>query len=253
MEKTKECIVVNGDGRRLSRIANETIDCIITDHPWRDKKANTGGNRKFAEYETFEYELSDFKEKARVLKQGSFLCEIIPAESATNFEYLYAIKKMAIEAGFEYYSKIPWVKGTFVSNTGRKSKNTEDIMLFTKGKARELRIDKKRTYATGVECYMSGTNKMLPTAFEEDSFPNFINVQPVPRAEIIAQSEKPVGLFEVLLDYITLEGETVLDQYAGSGSVGQACLNKGRKCIMIEKSEKLVNKIAERLNCNIVK
>ena len=36
-------------------------------------------------------------------------------------------------------------KGTFVSNTGRKAKNTQDIMIFSKGKARNMRYDKKRT------------------------------------------------------------------------------------------------------------
>ncbi len=45
--------------------------------------------------------------------------------------------------GFMYYSKVTWKKGNFVSNTGRKSKNSQDVMIFSKGKARNLRIDAK--------------------------------------------------------------------------------------------------------------
>lgn len=69
--------------------------------------------------------------------------EILPAENENNYEYLYQIKQYAKEAGFLYYSKVTWKKGGFVSNTGRKAKNSQDVMVFSKGKARSMRIDKK--------------------------------------------------------------------------------------------------------------
>ena len=235
--KAKDCILIEGDGRNLSFLEDGSIDCIITDHPW-DNKANKGGNRNFAEYDCFNYTLEDFMEKARVLKDGSFLVECIPNESETNFDYLYAMKKMAEQCGLQYYAKIPWVKGTFVSNTGRCSKNSEDLMIFSKGKPRALRLDAKKTKALGIETYMSGTNKMLPTDF---------NVQAVTNQNKICQSEKPSELFEQLLEYITLENEIVLDQFAGSGSVGAACVKKKRKCILIEKAKECVNKIVDRI------
>lgn len=165
---------------------------------------------------------------------------MIPAENENNFDYLYRTKKMAQEAGFEYYAKVPWIKGTFVSNTGRKAKNSEDLMIFSKGKARALRIDAKKTKNTGSECFMSGTNRMLPTEF---------NVPPVKRKEVFAQSQKPVELFEQLLEYLTKENEIVLDQFAGSGSVGKACRKTGRKSILIEKKHELVERIAFELDC----
>lgn len=240
MTMEEDCIVIEGNGRDLSFIGDGTLDCIITDHPWDDKAATKGGSRNFATYDTFRYEPSDFVEKARVLKPGSFLVEIIPAESATNYEYLYEIKKMAESAGFEYYSKVAWKKGTFVSNTGRKAKNTEDILIFSKGKARSLRPDKQRGLdaAGNPTRFMSGAGGMLPTCFD---------VQAVPKKQQIAQSEKPVLLFEQLLEYFTLPGEIVLDQFAGSGSLGEACIRKKRKAILIEKSREKVENIAKRL------
>ena len=76
-----ECVLVEGDGRDLSILEDNSIDCIITDHPWLDKKSNKGGSRNFALYNCFTYTLEDFQEKARVLKDGSFLVECIPAEN----------------------------------------------------------------------------------------------------------------------------------------------------------------------------
>lgn len=241
--KEAECVLIEGDGRDLSVLKDESIDCIITDHPWSDKKANKGGNRNFANYECFEYTLDDFKEKARVLKEGSFLVEVIPNENESNFDYLYKLKKMAQEAGFQYYCKIPWVKGNFVSNTGRCTKNREDLMIFSKGKARPLKLDAKKIKATGEIHRMSGTNGMLPAEF---------NVQPPAKREQICQSEKPSLLFEKLLQYITLENEIVLDQFAGSGSVGEACIKTNRKCILIEKAKECIDKIVERLGMDCI-
>ena len=175
------------------------------------------------------------------MKDGSFLCEIIPAESATNYDYLYEIKKMAEKAGFQYYAKVPWKKGTFVSNTGRKAKNTEDVLLFTKGKARCLRPDKQRNLdADGNPTrFMSGAAGMLPTCFD---------VQAVSKKNVIAQSEKPVELYKQILEYITQQGEIVLDQFAGSGAVGQAAMETGRKAILVEFDKSKVKNIAKRLN-----
>lgn len=235
----QQCVLIEGNGRDLSFLEDNSVDCIITDHPWEDGKSNKGGNRNFATYECFEYELSDFQEKCRVLKDGCFLVEMLPAENGNNFDYLYKIKKMAQEAGFQYYSKVPWVKGNFVANTGRKAKNSEDMLIFSKGKPRAMRPNVKKDLAEPeIKHYMSGTAKMLPTDF---------NVQAVGKKDQIAQSEKPVGLIEELLSYLTFENELVLDQFAGSGVVGEACLNQKRNCILIEKDEECVKGIRKRL------
>ena len=232
------CIVIEGDGRDLSMIADASIDCIFTDHPWFDPKSNCGGNRGFSKYECFHYTLDDFKEKARVLKDGCFLVEVLPAENENNFEYLYRIKKYAKQNGFEYYSKVSWKKGNFVSNTGRKAKNTQDIMIFSKGQPRKLRLDMKQTKKSGIKTYMRGTNGMLPTMFD---------VPPVSPKNKIHQSELPVSLCEQIISFVTLAGEVILDTFAGSGAVGEAALNLSRNAILIEKAKENVDKICNRL------
>lgn len=235
------CVVIEGDGRDLSMLKDSSIDCILTDHPWLDMKSNKGGTRAFAQYDCFKYTLADFEEKARVLKDGCFLVEILPAENENNYEYLYQIKQYAKQAGFIYYSKVTWKKGTFVSNTGRKAKNSQDVMIFSKGKARNMRIDKKKTDATGELSYMSGCNGMLPTMFD---------IQPVAKKDRIHQSELPLSLCEQILHFVTYEGEVVLDSFAGSGVVGEAALNIKRSCILIEILRQNIEKIKNRLRRN---
>ncbi len=51
-------------------------------------------------------------------------------------------------------------------------------------------------------------------------------------------TQKPVALLEYLIKTYTSEGETVLDNCAGSGSTGVACINTKRNFIGVEKDDK---------------
>jgi len=237
--QNNNCSLIQGDGRDLSFLGDGSIDAIVTDHPYDIKVANNGGDRHFATYDCFQYTQEDFNEKARVLKDGCFLVEFLPEESALNYEYIYKIKKMAEAAGFKYYAKVPWKKGDFISNCGRKSKNTEDVMIFSKGEPRALRVDAKKDKADpSVKHFMKGCNGMLPTAFDF--------AKPA-KKEMLHQAEKPVELLEAILDYVTKEDEIVLDQFAGSGVLGEACIKKNRRAILIELADEFVEKIVNRL------
>ena len=144
-----------------------------------------------------------------------------------------------MQCGLLYYSKVTWKKGNFISNTGRKAKNSQDVMIFSKGKARNMRLDVKKSQKLGYDCFMSGTRKMLPTMFD---------ISPVPKKEKIHQSELPLTLCEQILSYVTYEGETVLDSFAGSGVVGEASLKLKRNCILIEILKENIEKIRKRFS-----
>ena len=60
------------------------------------------------------------------------------------------------------------------------------------------------------------------------------NYDMAPRLKIHL-TPKPVPLLETILRHVTDEGDTVLDCFAGSGSLGLACKNLRRDCILIEK------------------
>jgi site-specific DNA-methyltransferase (adenine-specific) len=51
-------------------------------------------------------------------------------------------------------------------------------------------------------------------------------------------TQKPVALFEYLIRTYTNEGDTVMDNCAGSFTTAIACINTNRKYICIEKDEK---------------
>jgi site-specific DNA-methyltransferase (adenine-specific) len=64
----------------------------------------------------------------------------------------------------------------------------------------------------------------------------------------IHPTQKPVALFEYLIRTYTNEGDTVLDNCAGSGTTGIAAMNTNRKFILIEKDAEYFSLISKRLD-----
>lgn len=220
-------LLIHGDGRKLDELEDGSISAIVNDHPWKDEKAHRSGNQKgFAEYETFRYTQEDFNNKARVLKNGGYLAEFLPVPSATNRNYLREIEDMAEKAGLHYYCQIIWRKapeGTV--NTGRTTKGVEQIYIFTKGKP---------------TCLNRGG-----LAYQTTNILNFELEYPVGKTKN-HQAEKPLPLYEHLIEQLTKEGDVCLDQFGGSCNMVKAAANKGRFAIVYEICKDFVNKAVER-------
>ncbi len=60
-------------------------------------------------------------------------------------------------------------------------------------------------------------------------------------------TQKPTKLFEKMIKTYTNEGDIVLDNVAGSGTTGEACINLNRDFILIEKEPKYCEVIKERV------
>ncbi len=60
--------------------------------------------------------------------------------------------------------------------------------------------------------------------------------------------QQAVAGFEILLEKFTIPKQTILEPFAGAGTVGVACMKNNRKCILIEKDKSSINIIKGRLN-----
>ena len=82
---------------------------------------------------------------------------------------------------------------------------------------------------------------------EEKAIGSVIKMTTGCRGEIKHPTVKPVPLFEHLIRTYTNEGETVLDNCAGSGTTGIACINTNRNYILMEKEQKYFDIIEKRI------
>ena len=71
--------------------------------------------------------------------------------------------------------------------------------------------------------------------------------------KMVHPTEKPIDLFERLINKFSDEGQTILDCFAGSGVTAEASINTNRQYIVCELNEKYCDIIKARTGCEIVK
>lgn len=100
---------------------------------------------------------------------------------------------------------------------------------------RAMVLSRSYVSPTGGE-YING-NLSTDTAKRDPETRHPSSVQKFSRQVGLHPTQKPVALMEYLIRTYTQEGETVLDNCAGSFTTGVACLNTGRRFIGIERDD----------------
>lgn len=236
-----ESKIILGDTKIvLKEVADESIDLIVSDIPYKivaggcsvvDDGKGTGGilkrrvvtdgsrlgNRWMPKNENqmvscakngtmFTHNNIKFEEwlpdAYRVLKQNSHCYLMI------NGRNLKELQQKAEDAGFIFQNLLVWDKGNATPNNFYMQ-SCEFILMLRKGKAK---------YINNLGC------KTLL------SVPNMVGKKVHP-------TEKPVDLLKILVENSSKEGDMVMDMFAGSFSLAEACILTNRKyfCIEIDK------------------
>ena len=199
-------------------IENNSIDLVITDPPYKKVQGGctnhavklTGATKEdMSSGKFFKENIIGFNEWIpevyRVLKNDTH-CYIF-----SDDRNLYNILDIGIKAGFKVLNILTWKK-TKHSPNRYYLKNSEFIVLFRKGKAKNINN--------------MGTFQVL-------EFPN------VPKK--IHPAEKPFDLIECLLLNSSNPGDLVMDPFSGSGVLMRTCIKNNRKFICVEKDENYYN------------
>jgi site-specific DNA-methyltransferase (adenine-specific) len=62
---------------------------------------------------------------------------------------------------------------------------------------------------------------------------------------------KPLPLLQWLVRLVTPPGGIVLDPFAGTGTTGEACLEEGFRCVLIEREPDYLRLIRKRLDSRV--
>ena len=142
----------------------------------------------------------------------------------------------------------------FATARFKTMKYHESILIFTKGKCTynpQMTIGKpNHSVGKGIrkKNNESGANTTIVTN-KTDGLKHPKSVLKFNReAKPEHPTQKPVALFEYLINTYTNEGDLVLDNCAGSGTTGIACINTNRKYILMEKKEKYFEIINKRIS-----
>lgn len=213
-----DCLEVMND------IDDNSIDLIITSPPYNlgnthhtNKKRHTPYNDDMEESKYQQWQIIILKEFYRILKENGSLIynhknRIKNGKQITPYQWL-------LQTNFIIKQELIWQNGTPNMDKIRFFPTTERIYWLAKNKKTQLFNIFNRTDLFTKQPV--GTNEQHTRAF-------------------------PIDLVQEFLQCFK-SAKIVCDPFAGSGTVGVACINLNRRFILIEKEEKYYNIARERL------
>lgn len=221
----------------LKNLQDKSIDLVVTDCPYHivsggcsngifgnDKLKNTGCIfNKIHNFETDDNSI-EYTKKGKLFKHNEIkfsqwlpdLFRVLKNDThcyiMINGRNLKELQQEAEKVGFVFQNLLVWKKNNATPNRYYLN-NSEFILMLRKGKARNIN--------------KMGTKNILEV-------PNIIGKKTHP-------TEKPVELMKILIENSSNSNDLILDPFMGSGSVGVACKELGRKFLGVEIDEKYFN------------
>jgi site-specific DNA-methyltransferase (adenine-specific) len=225
-EKSK---IIQGDClEKMKLIPNGSVDMILCDLPYGTTQNKWDViiplERLWEQYE-------------RIIKDNGMIC-LTSAEPFTS-TLITSNKKMfkydliwdkKLSSGFLNAKRMPLRRHEQILCFYKKLP-TYNPEMVTRGKVRKKGI----TTETGK--HTSNYGKFENSVVENNEYypTSIIEVSNANRKDKLHPTEKPLELFEYLIKTYSNEGELILDNCAGSGTTGEACINLNRDFILIEK------------------
>ena len=243
----KENKIIQGDCLEVMKsIPDNSIDMILADLPYGTTASGwdkiIDSKLLWLEYERI---ISD-KGAVVLFSSGQFTNKLINSN-----EKLYRYKWI-------------WFKtkrGNFVNAKNRPMTSYEEVCIFSKGVTANGCNNKMSYYPQGLKPIHKvnkdggsrfGTMAGKRPSHQETTIQEWTNypfdlLQFDSVGKPVHPTEKPTDLLEYLIKTYTNEGDIVLDNVAGSGTTGIACMNTNRNYILIEKEEKYCEIINKRI------
>lgn len=212
----------------LSMLPASSIHHAITDPPWI--------NFFDPALRIDERTLPVFRELYRVLKHGAFLFLFCGLD---DYSYYAGVDEPHAESGAE-----PIHQSGQLEKIGFKVAKTP--LLWQKVNSLSRRGVASWEYDRDFEFIVVAVKgaPALTTGRQLSSIKKHAIVHP---SKMIHPNEKPVELIKDLIEDCSYQGQVIIDPFAGSGVLGQACKDMKRKYMLIEREKQNYDNICGRL------
>ena len=228
--------IILGDALEvLKELPSQSIHLIITSPPYNLDKPYSNHNDKMDYNDYLDWMQKVWEQCKKVLVEGGRLCINIGENKRQNITYptFSAFIQQNIDLGMLYRGTIIWNKNSAAKHCAWGSWNScsnphivprhEYIIVFSKGKYK-LEGEKGK-------CDLNKDGK------EFIEFTRSVwNFGTESKKRIGHPTPFPVELPRRLIKFYSYKGNTVLDPFAGSGTVGVAAIKLGRNFILIDNS-----------------
>lgn len=259
-------MIVHGQSEiELKGIPSNSVDMVITSPPYADRRKHVYGGVPEDRYVDWFSGIA--MEIRRILKDtGSFFLNI--KEHVHNGERSLYVFDLVLHlkraVGFRFVDTYAWTRQGFPGNYRGRFKNAwEPVYHFCTGDPSNItfnplafatplkadsvaRATRKKAKLTSNGSRMGGGGYITHAAMQGAGLARPTNVIHAPNvlnqyaANRMHPATFPLALAEFFIASFSNEGDTVLDPFAGSGTVGVACENLNRRYILIEKEAKYI-------------
>lgn len=238
--------VILGDAlTSLSQFPKQYFNSIITDIPYFVLKGVEWDNqwKSLNEYLSFFDKI--FKEYKRIIKENGNL--FIFTGRQYNRHICILLDKYFIEQRIIIWCRKRWneTRGKALSSGYEPICFYSNSSDFTFNNIKIKVESDRKEYTTGI----------LKDGINLSDVWNDIPAIPHNSKERIKEhpSQKPINLIKRILEIGTNENDIVLDNFAGTGTLGDACLDMNRQFIMIDNNEEYIDIINKKINSNKTK
>ncbi len=229
-KKSKALIIVGDCWEEIQNIEDNSIDAIITDSPYTslDKHYTIGTTRKrnlnkSIGFKTRDIDTTLLKELYRVLKKGGHFFNFLPADAQDTRDQNDLFIYKAQNVGFVFNKRFIWDKKCIAMGYNGRNRY-EQIIFLSKGK------------------------RTMP---RDRSIPDLLSYKRISPSKRIHVAQKPNELIKDLIKFSTIEGDTLLDIFAGSLVLAEESLNLNRNSISIESDSEMVKKSIQLRKLNM--
>ena len=249
----RNCALVAADCRKaLRHCPDGVVDCVITSPPYGRLKDYGGqGQIGFGQSSIDDYlrDIDDvLKELHRICKNGSALWMVLDTvkQSGHTLALPWEVISRARKIGWEYHDLVIWDKGRSLpwSHVGRFRGVFEYVLLFGKGKLRHFALNDARELDHLSPYWVRFPERYNP----QGKAPTDIWHFPIPvqgswsRNGIRHFCPFPIPLVARMISLTTKPGDTVLDPFAGTGTVVAVARMLGRRGAGIDVNGRFVER-----------
>jgi site-specific DNA-methyltransferase (adenine-specific) len=242
----------------MKSIGSGSVDLTVTSPPYDNLRTYNGNNAQWGEHVW----KAVLKELYRVTKKGGVVVWVVGDATIKGSETGTSFKQAlwAMECGFNLHDTMIWNKGSFTAIGALKTRYAqtfEYMFIMTKGKLKTFnplkdRKNKRAGKIGGKLRLPSGEMRKMGTDGKQrkEYGQRFAIWDQTPCGGNKTGHPAPFPQ-QLVTDHIiswSNEGDTVLDPFMGSGTMGVACKNLGRDFIGIELDETYFNIAVERIN-----
>ncbi|NBO29550.1 MAG: site-specific DNA-methyltransferase [Synechococcaceae bacterium WB6_1A_059] len=139
-------------------------------------------------------------------------------------------------------------EGSIVERYASADKISSIIYKMVKDTSGPLDLDKVFEEAKKESYKMLKDRSKTDHGFIQCVIPNTLTYSGGLGKNKIHPTQKPTEVLEYFIELLSNPGDSVLDTFAGSGSTGVACNSTNRKCILIEKDNKMYQQMKARID-----